>query len=1051
MIISDIANRRPVLAVVFNLLLVTFGLIAYQQLPLREYPDIDAPVITVSTNYPGASAEIIEREVTQRLEDRIAGIEGIRYIQSSSRDGRSSITIEFNLNRDIDAAANDIREAVSRVLRSLPDEVDPPQVTKADADARPVLWLNLSSTRMDGLELADYARRHLIDRISVVDGVALIRLGGERNYAMRIWVDREALAARGLTVADIEDALRSENVELPAGRVDSVDREFRVRVDRMYRSAEDFASLVVKRADNQHLVRLGEVAEVTLGSDSERTEFRGNGDDMVGLGIIRQANANVLDVAQGVKQVAEGLQAQLPEGTSLVVTYDSSVFIEGAIREVFITLAIATIAVVLVIYLFLGSWRATLIPAVTVPVAITATFIGVAALGFSVNLLTLLALVLAIGLVVDDAIVMLENIHRRIERGEPGLLAAYRGARQVGFAIVATTSVVVAVFVPLAFLSGTVGKLFTEFALAIAIAVVFSSLVALTLAPVLSGRLMRKGDDDTGVARVISRSFGALERGYARLLERSLPKAWGVVPLLVLSLAGVWWLVNTLPEEFAPREDRGAFFIMVNGPEGASFEYMSERMAEVERRLLPLTEAGDVRRILVRTPRGFGGSEAVNNGFVIVIMHHWDDRERSAWPVIDEINASLAEIPGITARAIMRQGLSQGRIGPPVQFVITGPDYDDLAQWGEDLLARAEEIPGLARLELDYKPTQPQIAVRIDQDRAADLGVSLATVGRTLDVMLGGRSVTSFINRGEEYDVIVEGRSDQRRTPGDISNLYVRSDRGALIPLSSLISYEEVAGAGSLERYNRARAVTLTAAVEEGYTLGQALADLEAAANEVLPEEAGIDYKGESLEMREGTQEIVFIFVLALLVVYLVLAAQFESFVHPFVIMLTVPLAIVGALLGLHLTGQTLNIYSQIGMVMLIGLAAKNGILIVEFANQLRDHGREFNRAVIEAASMRLRPVLMTALTTVAGSIPLILATGPGSETRFVIGVAIFSGVLFATLFTLFVIPAAYTLLARRTQSPKATTRQIEGLSDRIEDVDRDPEIGDGATQDRSS
>ncbi len=1051
MIISDIANRRPVLAVVFNLLLVTFGLIAYQQLPLREYPDIDAPVITVSTNYPGASAEIIEREVTQRLEDRIAGIEGIRYIQSSSRDGRSSITIEFNLNRDIDAAANDIREAVSRVVRSLPDEVDPPQVTKADADARPILWLNLSSTEMDGLELADYARRHLVDRISVVDGVALIRLGGARSYAMRIWLDRQAMAARNLTVGDIEDALRRENVELPAGRVDSVDREFRVRVDRMYRSAEDFAGLVVKRADNQHLVRLGEVAEVMLGSDSERTEFRGNGEDMVGLGIIRQANANVLDVASGVKRVAEELQGQLPDGTSLVVTYDSSVFIEGAIREVFITLAIATIAVVLVIFLFLGSWRATLIPAVTVPVAITATFIGVAAFGFSVNLLTLLALVLAIGLVVDDAIVMLENIHRRIERGEPGLLAAYRGARQVGFAIVATTSVVVAVFVPLAFLSGTVGKLFTEFALAIAIAVVFSSLVALTLAPVLSGRLMRKGDDDTGAARVISRGFAALERGYGTVLERSLPKAWAVVPLLLLSLAGVWWLVNTIPEEFAPREDRGAFFIMVNGPEGASFEYMSERMAEVERRLLPLTEAGDVRRIMVRTPRGFGGAEAVNNGFVIVIMHHWDDRERAAWPVMDEINASLAEIPGITARAIMRQGLSQGRVGPPVQFVITGPDYDDLAQWGEDLLARAEEIPGLARLDLDYKPTQPQISVRIDRDRAADLGVSLATVGRTLDVMLGGRSITTFIDRGEEYDVIVEGRSDQRRTPGDISNLYVRSDRGALIPLSSLVSYEEVAGAGSLERYNRARAVTLTAGLQEGYTLGQALADLEAAAAEVLPPEAGIDYKGDSLELREGTQAVLFVFLLALLVVYLVLAAQFESFIHPFVIMLTVPLAIVGALLGLHLTGQTLNIYSQIGMVMLIGLAAKNGILIVEFANQLRDHGREFNRAVVEAASMRLRPVLMTALTTVAGSIPLILAMGPGSETRFVIGVAIFSGVLFATLFTLFVIPAAYTLLARRTQSPKATTRYIEGLDGRIEDVDRDQRGGAPVAPDRSA
>ena len=1042
MIISDIANRRPVLAVVFNLLLVTFGLIAYQQLPLREYPDIDAPIITVQADYPGASAEIIEREVTQRLEDRIAGIEGIRYIQSSSRDGRSSITVEFSLNRDIDAAANDIREAVSRVVRFLPDEVDPPQVTKADADANPILWLNLSSTTMDGLELADYARRYLVDRLSVVDGVALVRLGGARRYAMRIWVDREALAARNLTVADIEDALRRENVELPAGRIDSLDREFKVRVDRMYRTAEDFASLVIKRADNTHLVRLGEVAQVNVGSDSERTEFRGNGEDMVGLGIIRQANANVLDVASGVKRVAQDLQDQLPDGTSLVVTYDSSVFIEGAIREVYITLAIATAAVVLVIYLFLGSWRATLIPAITVPVAITAAFIGIALFGFSVNLLTLLALVLAIGLVVDDAIVMLENIHRRIERGEPGLLAAYRGARQVGFAIVATTSVLVAVFVPLAFLSGTVGSLFTEFALAIAIAVVFSSLVALTLAPVLSGRLMHKGDDETGMARIVGRGFTRLEQGYARLLRRSLPYSWGVVPILALSLGGAWWLFNEIPEEFAPREDRGAFFIMVNGPEGASFEYMREQMAEVERRMLPMTEEGDVRRILVRTPRSFGNTEVVNNGFVIVILEHWDRRDRSAWDIMAEINQSLGEIPGIRANTMMRQGLSGGRAGAPVQFVIAGPDYDELADWGQALLERAEEIPGLARLDLDYKPTQPQVSVRIDRDRAADLGVSLQTVGRTLDVMLGGRNVTTFIDRGEEYDVIIEGRSDQRRTPGDIANLYVRSDNGALIPLSSLVSYEEVAGAGSLERYNRARAVTLTAAVEEGYTLGEVLSALDAAAAEVLPAEARIDYKGESLDLRDGTQALLFIFVLALLVVYLVLAAQFESFVHPFVIMLTVPLAVVGALLGLYFTGQTLNIYSQIGMVMLIGLAAKNGILIVEFTNQMRDAGREFDQAVVEAASMRLRPVLMTALTTVAGTMPLILATGPGAETRFVIGVEVFSGVLFATIFTLFVIPAAYGLLARRTSSPKAMSRHIDGLDGRIEDIDRRREGG---------
>jgi multidrug efflux pump len=1039
MILSDIANRRPVLAVVFNLLLVTFGLIAYQQLPLREYPDIDAPVITVRADFPGASAEIVEREVTQRLEDRIAGIDGIRYIQSVSRDGTSTITVEFNLNRDIDAAANDIREAVSRVVRFLPNEVEPPQVTKADADATPILWMNLSSTTLDGLELPDFARRYLVDRLSVVDGVAIVRVGGARRYAMRVWVDREALAARGLTVMDIEEALRRENVELPAGRIDSTDREFRVRVDRAYQTPEDFAALVIRRADNQHLIRLGEVAEVVLGADSDRTEFRANGRDMVGLGIIRQANANVLDVSKGVRRVVDDLQDQLPPGTELAVTYDSSIFIEGAIREVYITLAIATAAVVLVIYLFLGSWRATLIPAVTVPVAITASFIGVAALGFSINLLTLLALVLAIGLVVDDAIVMLENIHRRIERGEPGLLAAYRGARQVGFAIVATTSVLVAVFVPLAFLSGTVGRLFTEFALAIAIAVVFSSLVALTLAPVLSGRLMHRGDDETGIAWFVGHGFAWLERGYARVLRWILPQSWLVVPFLALTLGAAWWLYSELPEEFAPREDRGAFFILISGPEGASFEYMSRQMAEAERRLLPLLDSGELTQVLVRTPRGFGAPDVVNNGFMIVTLAHWDDRVRTGFEIMADVNRRLGEIPGIRANAIMRQGLSGGRIGPPVQFVIAGSDYAELADWGQQLLARAETIPGLARLDLDYKPTQPQITIQIDRDRAADLGISLASIGRTLDLMLGGRSVTTFIDRGEEYDVILEGRSDQRQTPGDISNLYVRAANGALIPLSSLLTYTEVAGAGELNRYNRNRAVTLTAIVSEGHTLGEVLGALDQAAAELLPSEARIDYKGESLDLREGSKAVVFVFVLALLIVYLVLAAQFESFVHPLVIMLTVPLAIVGALWGLYLTGQTLNIYSQIGMVMLIGLAAKNGILIVEFTNQMRDQGREFAVAVVEAASMRLRPVLMTALTTVAGAMPLILATGPGAETRFVIGIAVFSGVLFATLFTLFVVPTAYSLLARRTESPEANSRRLDGLGERVQDIDSRP------------
>lgn len=1039
MVISDIANRRPVLAVVFNLLLVVFGVIAYQSLPLREYPNVDAPVVTVQTNFPGANAEIVEREVTQRIEDQIAGIEGIRYIQSSSQDGRSNITIEFNLSRDIDAAANDVREAVSRAARNLPADVDAPIIAKADADAQPIIWFNLTSDRMSGLELSDFADRYIVDRLSTVDGVALLRLGGSQRFAMRVWLDRQALAARGLTVADIEDALRRENVELPAGRLDSLEREFQVRVDRLYRSAADFAALPIRRDDNGHLIRLGEVADVELGADTTRTDFRGNGVDMIGIGVIRQSNANVLDVARGVKRAVEELQPNLPEGMSLVPTYDQSVFIEGAIREVYITLAVATGAVVFVIWLFLGSVRATLIPAVTVPVAITASFIAVALFGFSVNLLTLLALVLAIGLVVDDAIVMLENIHRRMQKGEPPLLAAYRGARQVGFAIVATTSVLVAVFVPLAFLAGTTGRLFTEFAIAIAIAVVFSSIVALTLAPVLSARLLRTGADEGRIGGAIERGFARIEAAYAGLLRRALKGSAALIPVLIVAAAGVTWLFNEIPEEFAPFEDRGAFFVLATGPEGLSYTAMREQMREVERRMMALVSDdpadGPIRRILVRTP-GFGAGDTVNNGFVIAILHHWDERERAAQDVMAEINRSLADMPGITARAIMRQGLSSGRVGPPIQVAILGPEYDQLLDWGTRLVEAASQVDGLARVELDYRPTQPQVRVRVDRDRAADLGVPLNDIGRTLDVFLGGRAVTTFQQGGEEYDVILEGRDGQRATIDDAGNLFVRARGGELVPLSNLVTFEEVAGAGSLERYNRSRSVTLSAQLDGSLTLGQALGEIQRLAAEVLPPEARLDYKGESLDFMSQSQQIYFIFALALLIVFLVLAAQFESFIHPLVIMLTVPLAIVGALFGLYVTGQTLNIYSQIGIIMLIGLAAKNGILVVEFTNQLRDRGRAFEDAIVEAASQRLRPVLMTALTTVAGSIPLILASGPGAETRYVLGVAIFSGVLVATLFTLFVVPAAYRLLARNTGSPQRTAKRIGELAEHVADVD---------------
>ena len=1028
MLISDVSVKRPVFATVISLLLVAFGLISFDRLPLREYPDIDPPVVSIETSYPGASAAVLETKITQLIEDRVSGIEGIRTISSESRDGQSSITIEFTLDRNIDAAANDVRERLSRVVDNIPDEADPPEIFKVDANQSVIMWLNLSSPVLNRLELTDYADRYLVDRFSVLPGVARVRIGGQQRYAMRIWLDREALAARNLTVADVEGVLRKQNVELPAGRLESLDREFTVRTERPYNTVEEFAALVVARGDDGHLVRLGEVARVERSAADLRSELRGNGEDMIGLGIIRQSTANTLAVAQAVKAEAARVQAELPEAIELHQSYDTSIFIQEAIDEVYKTLIIATLLVVLVIYLFLGNVRAMLVPAVTVPVSLIASSIVLYSLGFSINLLTLLALVLAIGLVVDDAIVMLENIHRRIELGEPPLLAAFRGARQVGFAVIATTLVLIAVFVPLAFLQGSTGRLFTEFAIAIAAAVAFSSLVALTLSPVMCSKFLKPHDRPAGFYAWLERGFDRLAAGYRKTLEATLKRLWLAGAGLALALIGVVGLLQVVPQEFAPKEDRGAFFVIVTAPEGTSYPRMVNYMREIEAGMMPLIESEEATRVLARVPRSFGSTDVVNGGIGIIVLSPFGER-RSGWEIMNELSGRFADVPGVKAFPVMRQGIGGRGITQSVQFVIGGPSYETLAEWRDIIMARATEYPGLTGLDSDYKETKPQVQVVIDKTRAADLGVSVETIGRTLETMLGSRRVTTYLDRGEEYDVILEGEESLHRTPQDMTNIYVRSDTtDELIPLASLVSFTEAAASTTLNRYNRIRAITISANLADGYTLGEAIEFLENVVREELPPTAQIDYKGESLELKQAGQAVGFIFALALLIAFLVMAAQFESFIHPFVIMLTVPLAVAGGLFGLYVTGQSMNIYSQIGMVMLIGLAAKNGILIVEFANQLRDSGREFTEALLEAASLRLRPILMTAITTIMGAIPLVLATGAGSESRAVIGVVVFSGVLFATFFTLFIIPAAYSALARHTGSPEDTAHALEKL-----------------------
>ena len=1028
MLLSDVSVKRPVFATVLNLLLIIFGIVAFSMLSLREYPDIDPPIVSVNTNYTGASANIVETRITQLLEDRISGIEGIKNVTSTSRNGRSDITIEFKLSRDIDAAANDVRERVSRALNNLPDQADPPEVSKANSDESAVVWYNLRSTNLNTMELTDYAERVLVDRLSIVDGVARIQIGGGRRYAMKVFLDRNAMAARGITVSDVEQVVRAENVELPAGEVESSDRDFEVRVARTFLTPDDFAALTVAVGDNGYLVRLGEIAHVELTAEDDETEFRGDGVNMIGLGIIKQSKANTLEVARAAKAQIEKIEATLPDNIFIVPSYDSSVFIEASIDEVYETLGIAMLMVVIVIYLFLGNIRATLIPAVTVPVSIIAAFIVMYALGFSINLLTLLAMVLAIGLVVDDAIVVLENIYRRIEMGEPPILAAYRGAKEVGFAVIATTLVLISVFVPLVFLEGNIGRLFTEFALAIAAAVAFSSFTALTLSPMMASKILKKRPRSSGFGSWIDKRFSKLETGYFNTLSKTLHQPFIMLLMLAIAVVALVQLADKVPSEFVPKEDRGNFFILMNAQEGASFESNARNLEQIESILMPYRESGKMNRLLVRTP-GFGG----NAGIAIVGSADWDERDFSTFSLMDEISGKLNSVPDVRAFAIMRSGISGGGLGRPVQFVLQGDTYENLVEWRDIVLQKAAQNPGLVRLDSDYKETSPQLLVNINRDRAADLGVSISDIGGTLEVMLGQRRVSTFLDRGEEYDVIMEGIEEDFRSPNSIENLYVRSSRtGELIPMDNLLTFEEQATSARLNRYNRMRAVTISANLADGYTLGEALAYLENIVATELPDNVSIDYKGESQLYQEAGNSFVYVFMLALAVTYLILAAQFESWVHPLVIMLTVPLALVGAYIGLFFSDMTINIYSQIGLVMLIGLAAKNGILIVEFANQLRDAGMEFELALKRAAAQRLRPIVMTGFTTVFSSLPLVLASGPGAESRMVIGMVIFSGVLVSAFMTLYVVPTAYSWLARKTGSPMQRTNEIEALEKAI-------------------
>ncbi|WP_064748983.1 efflux RND transporter permease subunit [Lysobacter antibioticus] len=1030
MMLSDVSIRRPVFATVMSLLLIVLGVMAFSRLTLRELPAIDPPVVSVDVTYPGASAAVVETRITQVLEDALAGIEGIESIESRSVNGRASISIEFTLQREIEAAANDVRDAVSRVSNRMPEEADPPQIEKVESDADPILWLNMSSKQMDTLQLSDYAERYVVDRLSSVDGVAQVRIGGQQRYAMRIWLDQNALAARGITVNEVEAALRAENVELPAGRIESESRDFTLRVARSYQKPEDFAQIPLGKGADGYVVRLGDVARIQLDSAERRAYYRSNGEPNIGLGIVKTSTDNSLDVARAIREEADVIRPSLPEGTDIFVAFDTTIFIESAVERVYHTLFEAMVLVLIVIWLFLGSFRAALIPAVTVPVCLIAAFIPLYAFGFSINLLTLLALVLCIGLVVDDAIVVLENIQRRADLGEPKLVAAARGTKQVAFAVIATTAVLVAVFLPVGFMEGNTGRLFRELSVALAGAVALSAFVALTLTPMMSSKFVRPHSEEKSnpVNRWVNARLDGVGRRYRRLLDHTVERPWLFGVLMLVALAVSFGLFKLVPSELAPQEDRGSFQISILGPEGAGFDYTVKQVQQVEKIVASHTGPDQtIQRYNPRVPGGFGVSEEMHTGRIAVFLQDWDKREQSTAEVADGLRAELGKLTGVRALPQVGGGLVRTR-GQPIQIVLGGPEYAQLAQWRDRLLARIEQNKGLFSADSDYKETRPQMRVEIDRQRAADLGVSVTDIGHALETLMGSRRVTTFVQNGEEYDVIAQADRVLRASPDDLAAIQVRARDGGLVPLSNLVTLKELAEPGSLNRFNRLRAITISAGLAPGYTMGEAIAWLNQVVAEELPEQAQIDWKGESREYQKAGGAVLMTFTLALLVVYLVLAAQFESFIHPFVIMLTVPLGVLGALLGLWMTGGTLNLFSQIGIVMLVGLAAKNGILIVEFANQLRDEGRRIHDAIVEASAVRLRPILMTSIATVVGAVPLVLAGGPGSASRATIGVVVIFGVSFSTLLSLFIVPAFYVLLARYTKSPEAVAQELEKL-----------------------
>ena len=1005
--ISETCIRRPVFATVLSLVLTLLGFVAYERLSIREYPNIDSAVVTVDTKYRGADAEIVESQVTKVLEDSLAGIEGIDFMTSITRPESSQISINFVLGRESDGAAADVRDRVGRVRDKLPTEIDEPVIRKVEADAQPIMYLAFTSDRHSPAEITDYADRYVKDALQVQPGVAEARIFGERRYSMRLWLSPDRLAAYNLTPQDVIDALRRQNAEIPAGRIESTDREFLVLSETDLRTPEDFNNLVVKRVDG-FLVRLADVGYANIGPQDLRRTVRYKGETAVALGVIKQATANPLEVSKAVHAAVKKIGASLPAGMKVGVAYDTTVYINASIDNVYETILEAVVLVVLMIFLFLRSLRAVLIPLVTIPVSLVGACALMFLFGFSINTLTLLSMVLAIGLVVDDAIVMLENIHRHVEAGMSPFRAALTGSREIGFAIVAMTLTLVAVYVPVGFMSGTTGKLFTEFAWALAGAVLVSGFVALTLSPMMCSRILKHQELEQRnvVDRTIERGLNGLIQGYRRSLGRCL-NARPLVILIGLAVAGASYpLFMNLKSELAPYEDQGLIRLFFQAPEGATIDY-TDRYAV---RLEPIVEkVPEIAHFFV-----VAGFPVVSQGITFLNLKPWDERDRSASEIANELKPAVGANPGLKVFPILPPPLGQSRFGKPVEIVIqTLQPYETLDKWVDAIIQKAEENEGLTNLDSDLRLSTPQLTVEVARDKVEAMNIDLAAAGRTLETLLGGREVTRFKKEGEQYDVIVQVADIDRTNPDSLRRIFVRTGTGEMVQLANLVSIRETVTPKELNHFNQLRAAKISASLAPGYSLEEGLRYLEEVARSTIPDEAKIDYSGPSREYKESSANIYVTFLLALAFIYLVLSAQFESFVDPFIIMLTVPLSMAGALAALYFSGGTLNIYSQVGLVTLIGLITKHGILIVEFANQIRQRGATASEAVLEAATLRLRPILMTTGAMVLGAVPLATAAGAGAESRQDIGWVIVGGLLVGTFFTLFVIPVIYTYLAR--------------------------------------